>query len=178
MGSRSGRPVTPVQAAIEVLPRNAQEFRGHGMEITPNGNVGVVFSYKLPVEGKPRWIEHVLVYAEVERKNLFEWERISTFFAPVERLVGVQLPYEYRAFQNGYTAFFGQINSEDIAAIEVTFSNDEKVRKNIETGFFLVFLPDGVDICELQFYGPDQQIVDEVSLNRNQPESNQCPRKP
>ena len=119
-----------------------------------------------------------MVYVEVERKNLFEWERVHTHFAPVERLVEVHLPYEHRVFQDGYTALFGQINSEDITVIEVTFSNDEKARKNIEAGFFLVFLPDGDDICELRFYGVNDQIVDEKSLNRDLPESNECPRKP
>ena len=142
------------------------------------GMWALFFSYKLTVEGKPRWREHVLVYVEVERKNLFEWERVHTHFAPVERLVEVHLPYEHRVFQDGYTALFGQINSEDITVIEVTFSNDEKARKNIEAGFFLVFLPDGDDICELRFYGVNDQIVDEKSLNRDLPESNECPRKP
>lgn len=36
LASRSGRPVTPIEAAIEAVPRNAQQFRGYGIEKTPD----------------------------------------------------------------------------------------------------------------------------------------------
>ena len=54
LGSRSGRPVTPIQAAIEAVPRNAQQFRGYGIEKTPNGNVGVVFFIQIDYGGKTK----------------------------------------------------------------------------------------------------------------------------
>lgn len=130
------------------------------------------------MEGKPKWLDHVIVYAEVERTNLFEWERIWTTSGASEHFVGIQLPYEYRVFQNGHTAFSGQINANDITAIEVNFSNDEKVRKNVQNGFFLIFSAAGADICELLFFSAENQIVDEKSLNRNRSESNECPRNP
>lgn len=173
-GLGRGRPNTLLEAALEALPRDAQQFRGYGMERTPDGNVGVVYSYRIPVRDNPGWVDHILVYVEVERKNLFEWERVHTCFAPTERLSGVALPYEFRMFQNGCSVLFGQIYSEDIRAIEVSFSNGESARKNMENDFFLVFIPDEVDVCGLRFLGEGDLTVDEKSSDRGLPWRFEC----
>jgi hypothetical protein len=176
-GLGSGRLTTPVEAAVEALPRDAREFKGYGVETAPNGNVGVVYSYRLPVRDNPGWVEHVFVYVEVERKNLFEWERVHTCYAPTERLTGVVLPYEYRMNQNGCSVLFGQIYSQEIKAVEVRFSNGESVKKSTQNDFFLIFIPDEVDVCELRLLGEEDLILDEKSTDRGLPWRFQCRKK-
>jgi hypothetical protein len=114
-----------------------------------------------------------LGYAITNHNFLSGWfiTRLSESGSPVNCQPRWASPITYNTFEEpllakGYTAIYGPVFDKDLTTSDETvryvgavFSDDIEVIDDASKGYFLIFSPGGLEVCELKVYGEEGEII-------------------
>jgi hypothetical protein len=167
--------LSPEQVVARSIPRDAQQFQLLAQGVTPEREIAVVYSYRIPTPAEPWPEDYTLGYKIFKRVGWGRWEDTWTSEGSTPTMIQVPFPIQYNVFQNGYTAVYGPLQSPRIQSVEAVFSNGEAVRQDFEGTGFLIFWEEKVDVCELRFYDSQGGLLESKVLSERHEGSNECP---
>ena len=151
----------PMQDTQKMLFRDfpeALDRRVLGMRQTPEGEVVVIYTYRMPPRGDESGSFFTGVSA-YRRTPGGAWEQSGGGGAGSSRPPAPDQLLDYFTVRGSTTAIYGQVLSPDVSAVEGELSSGDSVRDGAGDRAFAIFAPARVKVCRLKALGANGEVL-------------------
>lgn len=153
----------PMQDTQQMLFRDfpeALDRRVLGMRQTPEGEVVVIYTYRIPPRGDESGSFFTGVSA-YRRTPTGAWEQSGGGGAGSSRPPAPDQLLDYFTVEGSTTstAIYGQVLSPDVSAVEGALSSGDTLRDEAGDRAFAIFTPAGVKVCRLKALGANGEVL-------------------
>lgn len=153
----------PMQDTQQMLFRDfpeALDKRVLGMRQTPEGEVVVIYTYRMPPKGDDSG-SYFTGVAAYRRTPSGAWEQSGGGGAGSSQPPAPDQLLDYFTVGGGTTstAIYGQVLSSTVSAVEGELSSGETVREEAGDRAFVIFAPTGAKVCRLNVLGTNGEVL-------------------